>query len=83
MARLALELILQDFAAESFGVVVLASVAAAAIGRAAFGSAAFLTLPAFHLVSGVEYLLYAALGGAAETTTVSPAFGRPISSSAQ
>ncbi|HZS15274.1 MAG TPA: chloride channel protein [Candidatus Dormibacteraeota bacterium] len=58
----ALELILQDFAAESFGVVVLASVAAAAIGRAAFGSAAFLTLPAFHLASNAEYLLYAALG---------------------
>jgi chloride channel protein, CIC family len=58
----ALELILQDFAAESFGVVVLASVTAAAIGRAAFGSQAFLTLPAFHLASNWEYLLYAVLG---------------------
>ena len=41
----ALELILRDFEAESFGVVVLASVTASVIGRAAFGSAAFLSLP--------------------------------------
>jgi CIC family chloride channel protein len=58
----ALELILQDFATESFGVVVLASVTSAVIGRAAFGSQPFLTLPAFHLVSYTEYLLYAGLG---------------------
>ena len=47
----ALELILQDFAVNSFGAVVLASVAADVIGRAAFGNQAFLTLPAFHIVS--------------------------------
>ncbi len=58
----ALELILQDFAAESFGVVVLASVTAAVIGRAAFGSAPFLSLPGFELASYWEYFLYAALG---------------------
>jgi CIC family chloride channel protein len=58
----ALELILQDFATESFGVVVLASVTSAVIGRAAFGSQPFLTLPAFHLVGYTEYLLYAGLG---------------------
>jgi CIC family chloride channel protein len=58
----ALELILQDFATESFGVVVLASVTSAVIGRAAFGSQPFLTLPAFHLVSYTEYLPYAGLG---------------------
>jgi CIC family chloride channel protein len=58
----ALELILQDFAAESFGVVVLASVVAAAIGRAAFGSQAFLSLPTFHLSSNWEYALYVLLG---------------------
>jgi CIC family chloride channel protein len=57
-----LELILQDFAAESFGVVVLASVTAAIIGRAAFGSKAFLVLPVFGVVSGWDYLLYALLG---------------------
>ncbi|MEO8899241.1 MAG: chloride channel protein [Candidatus Dormibacter sp.] len=61
----ALELILQDFAAESFGVVVLASVAAGVVGRAAFGAQPFLTLPAFHLVSGWEYGLYALLGALA------------------
>jgi CIC family chloride channel protein len=61
----ALELILQDFAVESFGVVVLASVAASVVGRAAFGSQAFLSLPAFHLVSGWEYGLYALLGAVA------------------
>ncbi|HEV7207821.1 MAG TPA: chloride channel protein, partial [Mycobacteriales bacterium] len=58
----ALELILQDFATESFGVVVLASVIADVIGRAAFGSAAFLHLPTFHTPAPDEYLLYALLG---------------------
>jgi CIC family chloride channel protein len=61
----ALELILRDFEAESFGVVVLSSVAANVIGRKAFGSAAFLSLPAFQIVSVLEYALYAGLGLAA------------------
>lgn len=58
----ALELILRDFEAESFGTVVLASVAANVIGRAASGAAPFITLPTFHLVSLWEYAFYAALG---------------------
>jgi CIC family chloride channel protein len=58
----ALELILRDFEAESFGVVVLSSFAADIIGRAAFGDTPFLHLPSFQLVSPVEYLLYAGLG---------------------
>ncbi len=58
----ALELILRDFEADSFGVVVLASFVADIIGRAVFGSHPFLTLPAFQLHSPVEYLLYAGLG---------------------
>ena len=58
----ALELILRDFEAESFGVVVLASVVADVIGRAAFGSHPFLHLPGFELRSPVEYPLYAVLG---------------------
>jgi CIC family chloride channel protein len=58
----ALELILRNFETRSFGLVVLASVVATAVGRIAFGSEAFLTLPAFHLVSGLEYPLYALLG---------------------
>jgi CIC family chloride channel protein len=57
-----LELILRDFEAESFGVVVLSSFVADIIGRAAFGSTPFLTLPAFQLRSPVEYPLYAGLG---------------------
>ncbi|HEX4730972.1 MAG TPA: chloride channel protein, partial [Solirubrobacterales bacterium] len=58
----ALELILRNFETRSFGLVVLASVVATAVGRIAFGSEAFLTLPAFHVVSGIEYPLYALLG---------------------
>jgi CIC family chloride channel protein len=57
-----LELILRDFEAESFGVVVLSSFVADIIGRAAFGSHPFLALPAFQLRSPVEYPLYAGLG---------------------
>jgi chloride channel protein, CIC family len=58
----ALELILRDFEAESFGVVVPASVVANVIGRAAFGSSAFLTLPPFQLTSLAEYAFYVGLG---------------------
>jgi len=58
----ALELILRDFEAESFGVVVLSSFAADIVGRAAFGNEPFLRLPNFHLVSPLEYPLYAGLG---------------------
>jgi CIC family chloride channel protein len=58
----ALELILRDFEAESFGVVVLSSLVADVIGRAAFGSHPFLTLPGFQLRSPAEYPLYAVLG---------------------
>ena len=58
----ALELILRDIEAESFGVVVPASVVANVIGRAAFGSRAFLELPPFQLGSPAEYGLYAGLG---------------------
>jgi chloride channel protein, CIC family len=57
-----LELILRDFASESFGVVVLSSVTADVIGRAAFGAHPFLALPAFQLRSPLEYLFYAVLG---------------------
>jgi len=57
-----LEMILRDFATESFGVVVLSSVTADVIGRAAFGNQPFLALPAFSISSGWDYLLYALLG---------------------
>jgi CIC family chloride channel protein len=58
----AMELILRDFAAESFGAVVLASVTASVVGRAVFGDAAFLNLPEFALRSPVEYPLFVVLG---------------------
>lgn len=58
----ALELILRDFEADSFGVVVLSSLVADIIGRATFGSHPFLNLPGFQLRSPLEYPLYAGLG---------------------
>ncbi|HVS67109.1 MAG TPA: chloride channel protein [Mycobacteriales bacterium] len=57
-----LEMILRDFATESFGIVVLSSVTADVIGRAAFGNQPFLPLPAFTIGSGWDYALYAVLG---------------------
>jgi len=65
-----LELILRDFEADSFGVVVLASFVADIIGRAAFGSHPFLPLPGFQLRSPLEYPLYIGLGLAAAVTGV-------------
>ncbi|HWC34563.1 MAG TPA: chloride channel protein [Mycobacteriales bacterium] len=57
-----LEMILRDFATESFGIVVLSSVTADVIGRAAFGNQPFLPLPSFTIGSGWDYALYAVLG---------------------
>ncbi len=58
----AMELILADFAARSFGMVVLASVTASVIGRAALGNEAFLQLPAFEVEHVVQFVWFAALG---------------------
>jgi CIC family chloride channel protein len=58
----AMELILADFAAEAFGMVVIASVTSAVIGRAVLGDAPFLTLPSFTVDHPQEYLLFALLG---------------------
>ena len=57
-----MELILVDFAARSFGMVVLSSVTASVIGRAAFGDDPFLTLPEFHVTHLHEFLLFGVLG---------------------
>ncbi|HEY2542269.1 MAG TPA: chloride channel protein, partial [Gaiellaceae bacterium] len=65
-----LEVILRDFEAESFGVVVLSSFVADIIGRAAFGSHPFLALPGFELRSPLEYPLYIGLGIAAAVVGV-------------
>jgi chloride channel protein, CIC family len=58
----AMELILADFAAEAFGMVVIASVTSAAIGRAILGDEPFLTLPTFTVTHAQQYLLFALLG---------------------
>jgi len=58
----AMELILRDFAAQSFGAVVLSSVAADVVGRAMLGANPFLSLPSFAVRSPTEYVLYLALG---------------------
>ncbi len=70
----ALELILRNFATQSFGLVVVSSVIADAIARAAFGSAPFLHLPKFTFNSPVELVFYVVLGVAA--TVVGVAFVR-------
>nr|WP_312886939.1 chloride channel protein [Actinocrinis puniceicyclus] len=58
----AMELILRDFTAQSFGMVALASVTASVIGRTAFGDTPFLHLPAFHVQHLGQYALFALLG---------------------
>lgn len=58
----ALELILADFAVESFAAVVLAAVAAAALSRAAFGDQPFLVLPAFSVSEAWQYPAFGLLG---------------------
>ncbi|WP_344439016.1 chloride channel protein [Kitasatospora nipponensis] len=58
----AMELILRDFTAEAFGMVVLSSVTSSVIGRAAFGDTPFLQLPALGVHHLSQYLLFALLG---------------------
>ena len=58
----ALELILGEFSARSFGVVVIASVTAAVIGRSAFGDVPAFVVPAYQLIHLSEYVFYAILG---------------------
>ena len=58
----ALELILADFAVESFAAVVLAAVAASVVGRADFGDHAFLALPSFSITAPAQYFFYGVLG---------------------
>ena len=58
----AMELILGDFTAQSFGMVVVASVTASVIGRAALGNTPFLQLPTFTVDNLTQYALFAVLG---------------------
>lgn len=66
----ALELILRDFEAESFGAVVISSVTAAVIGRGLIGEGVFFDFPEFSISSPVEYLFYAGLGVLAAVVSV-------------
>ncbi len=64
-AVFALEVILNDFTASTFGYVVIASVSAALVARTLLGnSPTFLTAP-YNFVHPIELLLYAVLGIAA------------------
>ncbi|WP_375486750.1 chloride channel protein [uncultured Jatrophihabitans sp.] len=58
----AMEIILRQFDAEAFGMVVLSSVTASIIGRAVLGNNPFLTLPTFHVDHLMQYPLFALLG---------------------
>jgi CIC family chloride channel protein len=58
----ALEVILAEFTAPSFGLVVLASVTATAISRAFLGDFPAFTVPPYSLVSFWEFLIYPILG---------------------
>jgi CIC family chloride channel protein len=61
----ALEVILGDFSAASFGTVVIASVTASVVGRAAFGDVPAFHVPEYALNSLWEFPLYIVLGIAA------------------
>ncbi|WP_329001028.1 chloride channel protein [Kribbella sp. NBC_00709] len=58
----AMELILADFTAQAFGMVVISAVTSAAIGRAVLGDVPFLALPQFSVDHVGQYGLFAALG---------------------
>lgn len=60
-----LEVILVDFAADTFSLVVISSVTAAVVARTLLGGNAFFNAPAFGLASSWELGLYALLGVAA------------------
>ena len=58
----AMEIILRDFAARSFGMVVVSSVTASVVARSVLGDHAFLDLPAFRVGHLGTYALFALLG---------------------
>jgi len=59
----ALEVILRDFGARSFGMVVISSATATVVARAAFGDASAFRVAPYSLRNPVELLLYVVLGG--------------------
>jgi CIC family chloride channel protein len=58
----AMELILADFTAQAFGMVVIASVTASVIARSVLGDNPFLTLPPFTVNHLGQYFFFAVLG---------------------
>ncbi|MCO7220796.1 chloride channel protein [Klenkia sp. PcliD-1-E] len=58
----AMEIVLRDFAARSFGMVVVSAVTASVVGRSVLGSQAFLDLPDFTVPHLLTYALFAGLG---------------------
>jgi CIC family chloride channel protein len=74
----AMEIILRDFAARSFGMVVVSAVTASVVGRSVLGSRAFLDLPAFsvhHLGSYGLFALLGVLAGAAGVAFIRVLYG--------
>jgi len=74
----AMEIILRDFAARSFGMVVVSSVTASVVGRSVLGSQAFLDLPSFavhHLGSYGLFALLGVLAGAAGVAFIRVLYG--------
>jgi len=61
-ALFALEVILADFSAQTFGTVVIASVTASVVGRAAFGDVPAFAIPEYAIRSPWEFPLYLLLG---------------------
>ncbi|WP_231123084.1 chloride channel protein [Nocardioides sambongensis] len=61
-AFFAVELILADFVAQAFGMVVAAAVTASALGRALMGDEPFLSLPEFRVDHAAQYGLFVLLG---------------------
>ncbi|SHG30980.1 chloride channel protein, CIC family [Jatrophihabitans endophyticus] len=72
----AMEIILREWATESFGMVVLSSVTASVVGRSVLGDNPFLSLPAFRVDHVSQYPLFAVLGLIAGLTGV--AFSRVL-----
>ncbi|HEV7189177.1 MAG TPA: chloride channel protein, partial [Blastococcus sp.] len=58
----AMEIVLRDFAARSFGMVVVSAVTASVVGRSVLGAQAFLALPGFSVRHLAGYGLFALLG---------------------
>ena len=66
----AMEIILRDFTARSFGMVVVSAVTASVVGRTVLGDKPFLALPDFRVEHLVSYGLFALLGVLAGVTGV-------------